>query len=80
MIRTHGRLLSETGEASCSSYPSSWRQASPVRQWTSRTVTGELLGSSETSAAIGIAQGVKDNTLKTKLAKSSKSRLRLFKG
>lgn len=80
MIRTHRRLLSETGEASCSSYPSSWRQASPVRQWSSRTVTGELLGSSETSAAIGIAQGVKDNTLKTKLAKSSKSRLRLFKG
>lgn len=80
MIRTHRRLLSETGEASCSSYPSSWRQASPVRQWTSRTVTGEILGSSETSAAIGIAQGVKDNTLKTKLAKSSKSRLRLFKG
>ncbi|RID65995.1 hypothetical protein BRARA_D01161 [Brassica rapa] len=80
IIRTHRRLLSETGEASCSSYPSSWRQASPVRQWTSRTVTGELLGSSETPAAIGIAQGVKDNTLKTKLAKSSKSRLRLFKG
>ncbi|KAF8092538.1 hypothetical protein N665_0412s0032 [Sinapis alba] len=79
MIRTHRILLSETGEASCSSYPSSWRQASPVRQWTSRTVAAELLGSSETSAAIGIAQGVKDNTLKTKLAKSSKSRLRLFK-
>lgn len=81
MIRTHRRLLSETGEASCSSYPSSWRQASPVRQWTSRTVAAELLGSSEASAAIvGIGQGVKDNTLKTKLAKSSKSRLRLFKG
>ncbi|KAJ0260631.1 Uncharacterized protein HA466_0068090 [Hirschfeldia incana] len=80
MIRTHRRLLSETGEASCSSYPSSWRQASPVRQWTSRTVAAELLGSSETSAATGIGQGVKDNTLKTKLAKSSKSRLRLFKG
>ncbi|KAL0898137.1 hypothetical protein Bca101_082098 [Brassica carinata] len=77
MIRTHRRLLSETGEASCSSHPSSWRQASPVRQWTSRTVTAEM---SAKPAAIGIAQGVQDNTLKTKLAKSSKSRLRLFKG
>ncbi|CAH2080217.1 unnamed protein product [Thlaspi arvense] len=86
MIRTHRRLLSETreiDEASCS-HPSSRRQASPIRQWTSRTVTPDLLGSSESSvnrvSATGIAQGDKDNTLKTKLAKSSKSRLRLFKG
>lgn len=85
MIRTHRRLLSESREidqASCS-YPSSRRQASPIRHWTSRTVTPDLLGSSETSvkaSAIAIAQGVKDNTLKTKLAKSSRSRLRLFKG
>ncbi|EOA16082.1 hypothetical protein CARUB_v10004213mg [Capsella rubella] len=78
MIRTHRRLLSETreiDEASCN-FPSSRRQASPIRQWISRTVTPDLLGSSE----IAIAHGVKDNTLKTKLAKSSKSRHRLFKG
>ncbi|XP_020875405.1 uncharacterized protein At5g41620 isoform X2 [Arabidopsis lyrata subsp. lyrata] len=78
MIRTHRRLLSETreiDEASCN-FPSSRRQASPVRQWISRTVAPGLLGSSD----IAIAHGVKDNTLKTKLAKSSKSRLRLFKG
>ncbi|VVB09525.1 unnamed protein product [Arabis nemorensis] len=79
MIRTHRRLLSETREtdqASCS-YPSSRRQASPIRQWTSRTISPDLLGSSEKAA---IAQGgVKDNTLKTKLAKSTRSRLRLFK-
>ncbi|CAE6202632.1 unnamed protein product [Arabidopsis arenosa] len=78
MIRTHRRLLSETreiDEASCN-FPSSRRQASPVRQWISRTVAPDLLGSSD----IAIAHGVKDNTLKTKLAKSSKSRLRLFKG
>ncbi|CAD5333670.1 unnamed protein product [Arabidopsis thaliana] len=78
MIRTHRRLLSETreiDEASCN-FPSSRRQASPVRQWISRTVAPDLLGPSE----IAIAHGVKDNTLKTKLAKSSKSRLRLFKG
>ncbi|KFK32999.1 hypothetical protein AALP_AA6G316700 [Arabis alpina] len=77
MIRTHRRLLSETREtdqASCS-YPSSRRQASPIRQWTSRIISPDLLGSS------GIAQGViKDNTLKAKLAKSSRSRFRLFKG
>ncbi|KAG7544149.1 hypothetical protein ISN45_Aa07g040110 [Arabidopsis thaliana x Arabidopsis arenosa] len=78
MIRTHRRLLSETreiDEGSCN-FPSSRRQASPVRQWISRTVAPDLLGSSD----IAIAHGVKDNTLKTKLAKSSKSRLRLFKG
>ncbi|XP_024014761.1 uncharacterized protein At5g41620 isoform X1 [Eutrema salsugineum] len=85
MIRTHRRLLSETretDEASCS-YPSSRRQASPVRQWTSRTVIPDLIGSSEPSVKssdIAIAQGARDNTLKTRLAKSSKSRLRLFKG
>ncbi|CAA7028339.1 unnamed protein product [Microthlaspi erraticum] len=83
MIRTHRRLLSETreiDEASCS-YPSSRRQASPIRQWTSRNVTTDLLqGTSVKASAIAIAQGVKDNTLKTKLAKSSRSRLRLFKG
>ncbi|CAN8272816.1 unnamed protein product [Cochlearia groenlandica] len=77
MIRTHRRLLSETHEldaASCS-YPSSRRQASPIRQWTSRTVTPDIVQSSYVNP-----QGVKDNTLKTRLAKSSKPRLRLFKG
>ncbi|XP_010436114.1 PREDICTED: uncharacterized protein At5g41620 isoform X1 [Camelina sativa] len=78
MIRTHRRLLSETreiDEASCN-FPSSRRQASPIRQWISRTVAPDLFGSSDNA----IAHGVKDSTLKTKLAKSSKSRLRLFKG
>lgn len=81
MIRTHRRLLSETreiDETSCS-FPSSRRQASPIRQWTSRTITPDLLDPSEASVkAHGV---VKDNTLKTKLAKSTtRSRLRLFKG
>ncbi|KAL1195570.1 hypothetical protein V5N11_013571 [Cardamine amara subsp. amara] len=80
MIRTHRRLLSETreiDEASCS-FPSSRRQASPIRQWTSRTITPDLLDPSETCVKThGV---IKDNTLKTKLEKSTRSRLRLFKG
>ncbi|CAL9237483.1 unnamed protein product [Arabidopsis halleri] len=75
MIRTHRRLLSETrdiNEASCS-YPSR-RRESPIRQWNTRTVTPDL----------SAPQGVKDNTLKAKLSeartKSSRPRVRVFKG
>ncbi|KAG7587688.1 hypothetical protein ISN44_As07g000660 [Arabidopsis suecica] len=75
MIRTHRRLLSETreiDEASCS-YPSR-RRESPIRQWNTRTVTPDL----------SAPQGVKDNTLKAKLSegrtKSSRPRVRVFKG
>ncbi|XP_019057645.1 PREDICTED: uncharacterized protein At5g41620 isoform X2 [Tarenaya hassleriana] len=83
MIRKHQRLLSgshENDEASCS-YPSQ-RQASPVRQWTSRTITPDLVDFSVTEKATQVAKD--NNTLKAKPAevrsKSSRPRLRLFKG
>lgn len=75
MIRTHRRLLSETqgmDEGSCSYQPSR-RAESPIRHWNPRAMTSDLT-----------AQGVKDNTLKAKLSeartKSSRPRIRLFKG
>ncbi|CAF1720782.1 BnaC09g11910D [Brassica napus] len=75
MIRTHRRLLSETqgiDEGSCSYQPSR-RAESLIRHWNPRAMTSDLT-----------AQGVKDNTLKAKLSeartKSSRPRIRLFKG
>ncbi|CAH2048298.1 unnamed protein product [Thlaspi arvense] len=75
MIRTHRRLSSETrgiDEASCSYL--SRRPESPIRHWNPRA-------GSEISTAKG---GVKENTLRAKLSeartKSSRPRIRLFKG
>ncbi|KAF8109742.1 hypothetical protein N665_0092s0014 [Sinapis alba] len=73
VIRTHRRLLSEgVDEGSCSYLPSR-RAESPIRHWNPRAMTSDLT-----------AQGVKDNTLKAKLSeartKSSRPRIRLFKG
>ncbi|ESQ28947.1 hypothetical protein EUTSA_v10023367mg [Eutrema salsugineum] len=80
MIRAHRRLVSETrgiDEASCSYL--SKRPESAIRHWNPRNIRPDL-GASE----ISTAKGVKENTLRAKLSearsKSSRPRIRLFKG
>ncbi|CAN8245402.1 unnamed protein product [Cochlearia groenlandica] len=80
MIRTHRRLPSETrgiDEASCSY--STRRPESPIRHWNPRAATSDLSG-----PEISTGQGVKEKSLGAKLSqaktKSSRPRIRLFKG